>query len=215
MNENNIALFKLALTEGISNRIDRQIAECTEPVTPSPAHLAAMRKIIKSSSKAITMRRLIAILVAAALLLTGCAIVYRNEIRDFIEEICDSFVKVNFSDTDDTGKRIEDIYELTYIPEGYVLESSVEYSTRVKYIYANSDGKKIRFTQELLDTISFYADIEIGYNKVVGISLYDVYCKDTKEHIGYMWNDGKYMFRLTMEAEISTEELKLIIEGIK
>lgn len=215
MTESDKELFKRALTEGISNRIDRQIAECTEPVTPSPAHLAAMRKIIKSSSKAITMRRLIAILVAAAMLLTGCAIVYRNEIRDFIEEIYESFVKVNFSDTDDTGKRIEDIYELTYIPEGYELEFSLQEPIGVRYTYVNSNGNRIVFLQELLDTTSFYADIENGYTQIVGISLYDVYCKDTKEHFYYMWNDGKYMFRLTIEAQISTAELKSIIEGIK
>ena len=38
MTESDKELFKRALTEGISNRIDRQIAECTEPVIARAPH---------------------------------------------------------------------------------------------------------------------------------------------------------------------------------
>ena len=113
MSENNIALFKLALIEGLSNRIDRQIADCTESIEPSPAHDRAMNKIITAAKKKALyftrLRRAVAILVAAALLLTGCAVVYRDEIREFIEEIYDSFLKANYSDGIEETEEIEDV----------------------------------------------------------------------------------------------------------
>jgi hypothetical protein len=71
------------------------------------------------------------------------------------------------------------------------------------------------FSQEVLDTVSFYADIETGYVHIIEFEKHAIYFKETEHHIYYIWNDGKYTFKLTTNSVISTEELKLIIEGIK
>ena len=220
MNENNIALFKLALTEGLSNRIDRQISECTEDVVTSPAHDRAMNKIItaseRRSSSSARLKRVIAILVAAALLLTGCAVIYREQIKDFIEEIYESFLALNYEDNVGTDEEIKDVYKPTYLPDGYSLEKGKIHSTKIKYTYKNFAGNKISYEQRVLDAVVFYADVESGYREVLdGIAGYDIYCKETNEHIYYIWNDGKYMFKLTVDSAISIEELELIIAGIK
>ncbi len=107
MSDNNIALFKLALTEGLSNRIDRQISDCTEEIVASPAHSRAMNRIVgclaqRKLPTSPKLKKIIAILVAAVLLLTGCAVVYRQEIRSFIEEIYESFMTL--SDVASTSK---------------------------------------------------------------------------------------------------------------
>lgn len=220
MSENNIALFKLALIEGLSNRIDRQIADCTESIEPSPAHDRAMNKIITAAKKKALyftrLRRAVAILVAAALLLTGCAVVYRDEIREFIEEIYESFLALNYTDNVENDEEIADIYELTYLPDGYSLKKTYLFQTKVKYLFENSAGNRICYEQRVLDSFSFYADVESGYKKMIdGIASYDIYYKETKEYIHYVWNDGKYIFKLTFDVAISIEELKLVIEGIK
>ena len=220
MSDDNIALFKLALTEGLSNRIDRQISDCTEEIVASPAHSRAMNRIVGCLPKrklptSPKLKKIIAILIAAALLLTGCAVAYRNEIRDFFEEIYESFVKINYSDGDDQGAQIEDVYELTYIPEGYYLEKTSEFPLKTTYRYSNANNDTILFEQRVLDTALFFADIENGYTKIVDISIYDVYYKKTKQQTYYMWNDGKFSLVLISKTALSDEELKLIIEGIK
>ena len=95
-NKTNEELFKKALVEGINRRIDRELAECEEEVVFSRRHLRAMRKIIKGKSPAKPINsKVVAILVAAAvLLLAGCAIIYRNEIRDFITDVKEYFVEI-------------------------------------------------------------------------------------------------------------------------
>lgn len=220
MCENDIALFKRALVEGLSNKIDREISKCKEDIVVSPAHDRAMNEIItaaeRKSSRSARFKKIIAILVAAALLLTGCAVIYRDEIRSFIEEIYETFVKVNYTDSTEDNEAIEDAYELSYLPDGYRLEKECLYSTKIKYKYKNPAGGIILYEQRKWDSLTFYADIENGYKKMLyGICSYDIYYKETKEHVSYIWNDGEYMFRMYFNEIISGEELKLIIEGIK
>lgn len=220
MNKTNEALFKQALTEGVSNRFNLQIESCTDTVVCSRRHRIVMSKIIgavrkQSQTVTIRMRKIIAILVAAVMLLVSCAVVYRDEIRDFIEEIYESFVKINYSDGDDQGEQIEDVYELTYIPEGYYLEKTSEFPLKITYSYINANHDTILFEQSVLDTALFFADIENGYTKIVDISIYDVYYKKTKQQTYHMWNDGKFSLVLISKTELSNEELKLIIDGIK
>ena len=114
MTQENIRLFKLALTEGVSNQIDKRIAECTESISPSVAHKRAIRRIINGSTeqggRPSRKKIIIAILVAAALLLTSCAVIYRKQIANFIVEIYNSFMTLEASNLDEEQGQIGDIY---------------------------------------------------------------------------------------------------------
>ena len=97
----NQELFKQALVEGVSRRIDREIAACDEEVNYSPRHIKNMERIVKGKTpqKPIN-KKMVAILVAAAvLLLAGCAIIYRDQIRDFITNVKENIrVRRNVND---------------------------------------------------------------------------------------------------------------------
>ena len=218
MENTDLILFKRAISEGLENRLKTVIDSCPESIIPSPRHYKAMSAIMNESgrkNKSLTpkMRRLIAILVAAALLLAGCAIIYRNEIRDFIVEICETFVKVDYSVGEDEAKELEDVYELTYVPEGFNLEKNVTTFIFRKYEYLNTNGNFITFEQRNLDQALFFADVESGYTIILNIDNYYVYYKNVKTHGCYIWNDGKYSFRLISDIDFSIEEVKLIVEG--
>jgi hypothetical protein len=45
MTEENKELFKRAIIEGLSNKIDERIAECKEEIVPSKKHKIAMNRI--------------------------------------------------------------------------------------------------------------------------------------------------------------------------
>ncbi len=212
MDKSNEELFKLALIEGLSNRIDRQIADCTEDVVTSASHNRAMSKIVKGSSLCI--KKIIAILVAAVLLLTGCAVVYRQEIRSFIEEIYESFMTLKYSEGGDENKDIEDVYELTYLPEGYELKDSFFGEAMIRSLYVG-EYNTITLEQFSLDKGHSYLDIENGYTKIVEITNWEIYYKSSPKIYYYFWNVGDYYLKIGSDFELPIEELQKIVGGAK
>lgn len=215
-NKTNQELFKQALVEGVNRRIDREIADCNEEITYSRRHIKNMARIVKGKElKKPLNRKMIAILVAAAiLLLAGCAIIYRNEIREFITDIREYFVKIKFEEGENNSQSIEEIYELTYVPEGYVLDAQVINRMMVQYKFVNQEGASIKFIQRSLDASSFSIDIEHGDYDVINIGEYEIYYQQLNDSYYYIWNDGKYAIQLNSTDELFEQTLKLIINGI-
>lgn len=221
LDNNNVKLFREAISEGLNNRIQSVIDSCPENTIPSLRHRRAMATLLRQSKEqgsALTpkMRRVIAVLVAAALLLASCAIVYRKEIRGFIENIYESFIKVSYTEGDypNIEPEIKEFYELTYLPEGYNSVNTVTTNSLLKSVFSNTKNK-IVFEQRVLDYADFYLDVEEGYTKIVDIKNHEVYYRNTSYANYYHWNDGKYSMRLISDFELSTDELQQIIDGVK
>ena len=217
MDQTNEALFKQAINEALTNKFQRMADTCDEEIVCSRRHRKAMRAIVsgKTPRKPLS-TKMIAILVAAAvLLLAGCAIIYRDEIRDFITDVREFFVKVTFDEGEQESREIEEIYELTYIPDGYSLKSQRINRMAVEYVFSNADNKSIRFVQQSLDASSFYIDSEHSDNTIIEIENYTIYSRIAENMHYYLWNDGKYALKLISAIELTDEELLLIINGLK
>ena len=216
-NKTNEELFKQALIDGVNMRIERELAACEEEVVFSRRHMRAMKRIINGKNPAKPINsKVVAILVAAAiLLLAGCAIIYRDEIRDFITDVKDRFVKVTFSDGVEESKYIEDVYELTYVPEGYEMETHTIGNKMVRYIFKTQKGEMIKFIQQPLDISGFAVDIEHDYDKFANVNDYEIYYRHTNGTYYYIWNDGKYAFKINLSEELPIKELELILFSIK
>ena len=215
MNKKDLELFRQAIDEGISNRFDKLAAACTEEIVCSEKHNLAMRAIIygKVDTKRTwspRMKRIVAILVAAALLLTSCGIIFRNEIREVFEEF---FVKLSF-DSDDYNKTIEEIYVLTYLPEGYALEKENISNTVVTYIFVNSTNDRLFFEQRVINGSDFIIDNESGYSIIQENEKYKVYYRFTGETHIYIWNDEKYSMSIKSSVQLSNEDIILLFNGI-
>ena len=212
----NQELFKQALVEGVSRRIDREIAACDEEVNYSRRHIKNMERIVKGKKpKKSINKKMVAILVAAAvLLLAGCAIIYRDEIREFVTDIREFFVKIDFEDGENESRVINDIYELTYVPEDYELETQVINRMVVQYKFTNEFGESVKFIQRSLDASNFYVDIEHSDNVIIEIGDYTIYSRKTNGTYYYLWNDGKYALHVYSSMELSDSELMLIINGV-
>ena len=181
MDKSNLELFKQAISEGLSQKFDSVVNSYTDEIVCSEKHNIAMRTIVygKADTKRVwspKMKRIIAILVAAALLLTSCAIIFRDEIREVFEEF---FVKITYSNGED-GKVIEEVYELGYLPKGYSLSNEKVTPVRMQYEFVNENKDYIWFEQKLIDGTDFVVDSENGYAQVTDIHDYDVYYKLTQ-----------------------------------
>lgn len=204
------------MVEGVNRRLDREIDACDEEITYSRRHIKNMVRIVNGKSiKKPLNRKMIAILVAAAiLLLAGCAIIYRNEIREFITNIKEFFVEIKFDEGENYSQTIDEIYELTYVPEGYELESQIKGHQLIQYVFIDSKGHKLKFIQQSLDSSSFSIDIENGDYDVINIDQYEIYYRQINTGYYYIWNDGKYALKINSTELLSEQLLKLIIEGI-
>ena len=216
MDKSNLELFKQALNEAVSDKFDKMAAECTEEIVYSERHKLAMRTIVygKTDTKRVLspkMKRVIAILIAVALLLTSCGIIFRNEIREVFEEF---FVKLTYDGDDESTELIEDVYYLSYIPDGYILKKQHISVTYVQYKYEDQKGDFISFEQRAISLSKFYIDIEQGYSQINEIEKFDVYYRYTEKNHHYAWNDGKYSIKIKTNTKISVDEIILLIDGI-
>lgn len=217
MDKTNEALFKQAINEALTNKFQRMAEACDEEIVCSRRHRKAMRAIVsgKTTRKPLS-TKMIAILVAAAiLLLAGCAIIYRDEIREFVTEVREFFVKVSFSEGESESRTIEEVYELTYIPEGYSLENQRINRTSVLYTFVNSEGQRIKFIQQPLDSGSFSVDSEHSGTEIIEFEDLTIYSRKTGDMYYYLWNDGKYALKLNSTDKLSENDLLLIIDGLK
>ncbi len=216
-NKTNQELFKQALVEGVNRRIDREIAACDEEIAYSRRHIRNMVRIVNGKEiKKPLNRKMIAILVAAAiLLLAGCAIIYRNEIREFVTNIKEFFVEIKFDEGENYSQTIDEVYELTYVLEGYVLEKQEINRTIVQYKFINEKGESIKFIQQPIDASRFSVDIEHGDYDVINIDEYEIYYRQINTGYYYIWNDGKYALKINSTELLPEQLLKLIIEGIQ
>ena len=216
MDKSDLELFKQALNEAVSNKFDKMADECTEEIVYSERHKLAMRTIIygKADTKRIwspKMRRIIAILIAVALLLTSCGIIFRNEIREIFEEF---FVSLTYESNDEKDEMIEEVYTLGYLPEGYVLEHDIIATTYTKYKFVNQKDDIIYFEQRPLASAGFVVDSESGYSKIAEIERYEIYLRITGKFYCYIWNDGKYSLTLNSSTKLSNEDITLMIDGL-
>ena len=219
MDKNNLELFKQAVAEGFSNKIDSIASSYTEEIVCSEQHEIAMRTIIhgkigEKTAKSLKTKRIIAILIAAALLLTSCGIIFRNEIRDIFESIYDFFVAVSYTEEDSDGETIEEIYKLGYVPEGYSLEKEITTPVFIRYKFTNQNGDYLWFEQTLIDGTDFVVDSESGYTKILDVENYEIYYRSTDKKHFYIWNDGKYSIKLSSSTELSNDIIISVVKGI-
>lgn len=221
MNRNDAKLFGEAIAEGVLNKFERELAGNTESAGCSEAHEAAMLEII-ATSKAIEQRmgrkRFVAILVAAALLLlVGCtAYVYRNQIGSFIETFFENSVNIGFADEEKNDiSTIEEVYELTYIPEGYNLTEKIINDAMVAYTYYDENQNCIWFDQYPLGvSTSIGIDNDTDNASVLELNGIEVYVRVNANTRHYVWKDDKYLMTLVCPTMISEEEALKIIDEI-
>ena len=212
MDKSNLELFKQALNEAVSNKFDKMADECTEEIVYSEKHKLAMQAIIygKTEKKRVwtpKMRRIIAILVAVALLLTSCGIIFRSEIREIFK---DFFVSLTYEGDEESNKSIEEFYLLSYVPEGYTIKAETTTKMCVQYEFVNEDGSFLFFEQRALARSDYYIDSESGYSRIVEIEEYEVYYRFTGKNHLYVFNNGKYSLNIKSSTKLSNEDkLKL------
>ena len=114
MNKTDKMLFRQALIEAFVRKYERELNECQETAVCSEAHTRRMNEIISQSAQRERRKDhrkwIVALLVAAALLLTACSVyAYQDEIRSFIEKVYEDYIKVTYDDESENKIALDDI----------------------------------------------------------------------------------------------------------
>lgn len=220
MTDTNLNLFKKALTEGLSNKIDLVTDGYTAEVKCTKKHTIAMRTILrgKMPGEHIHTPRLkwvIAIVLSAALILTGCAIKFREKIAGFFTEIFGSTIEMTYADQEKAKVHIDEPYEFTYVPDGYVLESSqTEALTLHRYIFVNSDMMYLICDQIAPGNSAMGVYNDNKTPEIYKIGEYEIYCKSYTRTSLYIWNKDGYTFMVTSDKELTIEDITYIVNGV-
>ena len=223
MQSSEMILFKKALWEASCNVYERELAACTEDAKCSRRHYAKMRKILgvavlpATNRPMMIRRRVVAALIAAVLLLTGCtAYAYREEIREFIETVFEDYIRVSYRDTQEPtdSKVIEEYYTLGYVPEGYELTKTFERPTQTRYKWNNPEGAYIMFEQCHVDGSLLGMDNKAERWESVQIGNHKMHHRVSDVYY-YLWNDGVYAYKLTTSLQWDEEELIHMFENLQ
>lgn len=221
VNQADRELFAKALSEAFIQKFDSELEDCPFSTDCSDAHTRAMEDIAADGIKAEQSRKrkawIVALLVAAAVLMTACTVyAYRGKIRDFMEKVYEERIRVTYYDADQKLKtgNITEFYTLGYVPEGYVLKSEQQFSATNKIKWVDEQGNYIIFEQHILDGSNYSMDSEYGQTGVIICGEYEVYCLITDVPC-YTWNDGVYAYKISSSKEVSDDELSRIIAGMQ
>lgn len=207
-------LIGQAFAEATAKKYDEELLRCRKNVSFSPRHARRIREITgyRIISPA-TVKKFLVILIAAVIFLVGCtAIIYHEEIGNFFitHFKTNGVVEVNESEKTE----ITEEYDLSYVPDGYVLvyEQKDEFTIRKRW--ENDSEKNISFTQTVNGSIKFILDKEISNTT-------------TKEHNGklfliqssqdaetFLWSENGYTFYINIPLSIPESEVYKIIDSI-
>lgn len=206
------ALLRQAFIDATLRLADECYTE--EKIKYSPLHRKRLRSMGISTGISGRAKLLIA-LIAAAILLTGCAI-FREEITGLILTFGDGFVNVEGEVNPDAPKEIEHAYVATYIPEGFVEVEREEEWYQVKTVWQNAEGTQIKLIQGTLEGSVVSLDIEKNlYNKISYNDSEILAYKHSDVCYSYICSTNMYIFDLTVYGFLPDATILEIFDNLK
>ena len=207
--------LKQAFVDGMIQKAEREIQHVSVSPPIGDDHGYQLLNRVRLHKKKMPMSKRVTIVLIAALLivLTGCAIVYRNEIAGFFVDLFDGRVSISAPQTDDRPRELA-VKMPSYIPEGYELVYDEKYISLAERKWENGEGETIRLIQTIPGQTHFGFDTDYGGYRFLQIGDEEVYYHqwDTPKHV-YIWSSD-YDYKLTVSSPLSEEELQKIIESI-
>ena len=211
-------LFGRALLEAVTGRIEDTLSQYNETLRITDEHSRCVKKTLRSY-KLRRRRKIIAAIVAATLLLGGCTFgyeIFKEEIGSFIETIHPDEIVVSYNGNSEDPKTVKNVYELTYVPEGYELSRSEISRWGILLIWNGQHGESISFLVDTLQNLAYHLDNEGTESNLFYYNDIEIYRRKANDsHYVNLWVMDSYMMHLSSSYELSEEELVRIIDGIR
>ena len=158
-------------------------------------------------------RRIVAIVIVTAMLLcaTACAVFY-DEISGFFAKIFDTHTTLWIPDSD-APECIENVAVLTFVPEQYVKEQTLEITGALTTVWKN-DSKSITFTQNTINNFYHSVDTKDAECREIEMAGFKILQTHKNGIYAHVWRNDEYSFTLICPDSLSGEEIERIISGI-
>ena len=161
-----------------------------------------------------TKAKILIAVIAAALLLTGCAI-FHEQIAGLILSFGDGFVIIE-GDKNNAPEEIEHAYVATYIPEGFTEIERVEDVFFCNTKWVNEEKERyFLLTQDTVYSSSYDVDTEHSTSVPVYINDLCVLKINNKGFSFYYWEYRGYLFSITANFELDDYTFSLILNGLE
>ena len=147
----------------------------------------------------------VAAILAAALLLTACSPTLRQAVTELIVTFHERFV--NYGATASPHEKIETVYVLDPVPEGFELVSQEQQSAAfIKTVYRDPQNQQMTLRQFVSSAPSSFMDAEHGAVLLLEADGFEVlaYLSETLSHLTWIY-DGYYM-HLSYFGELDTDQ---------
>lgn len=211
-----LRLLKRAMIEATCETYDEQCRSLPVP-SVSRRHkrrLAAMGVPVSSFP---IKHRLIAALVAALLLLTGCA-VFHEAIRGLWLRFYDGFLQVSgVMDDTDMPKTIEKLYEPTYLPEGFAETERIWVTdVRCEIIYQPTDcSLYLCYSQQVIKGNNFAINTDKATVSTLTTGSFEIMKVEGKVFTSYTWKNSEYLFYIQTPLSMEDEEVLRLIDSLQ
>ena len=222
---NDKELFRRLLIQARLEKSQELIDRHPEKIEFPPKHLKKMAKIISSSDRvritrglSNTQRRIIAVLVAAAMFIFGGLAVYANReaIVEFVKTVFNGYSTVEYETDSDVPETIETEYTMEYVPEGFEKTDELCNDAGVWIQWINTDNALISFDQMLINQSNMHLDNDHSVDDNITIEETIIYRTVSGNGFNaYSWSNGEYVFVISCTAYISEEEIIKMFESVK
>lgn len=186
-----------------------------------------MRKLIKEQKRSPQARKAItftkrAVLVLAALLAMAFGTVMsveglRVQFFKLVSEVFEKYTAITFDKNEavSTGSDSFVQYELSYIPEGFSVESEIcePVTGMIFTAYRNETGSKIEFSQDTLENVSMSINTEGVNQEKMSINGCDAYYFSNIGMQSIYWFDDEYLYMIS--SDLDKEVVLKIAKSIK
>ncbi len=216
MTANEISLIRQALLIVELREVHRMDSFPNIDAVHSTEYLENMSKLTtmkKHESTHITFskRKLIACIIAAALLLFATACAFYEPILNYFQEVFGTFTK--FSTDEDVDQVIEETYVPQYIPEGYTKTSQSNNKIAVSITWENGEDKIIYY-QNPGNKESTLVDTENSEYSALSIKEQTYHCYFKNNTYIFLWENDHYSFKLKCYDTLSLDEIKKILGSV-
>lgn len=216
MSETKKRLFGKLLAKAVVQDVDKELRAADEKVTVSREHKRRMRYIARHGRlpRRGMDKRVLALIIAAVLLLVGCAILAREQIAGFFVTMLKDRNLYTTADTEGYPETIEKKMVPHTLPEGYTLVETDEDDRYVSFVWENSEGNRIYFDQIVRKGFRMGVDNEHGEwttREICGKNI--LYYDHDAGEIQFMWMD-EYVYYFSTTCKLSEQEIEHLIESL-
>lgn len=203
---------------------ERLDIDSTEKIHCSAEYTRNMEKLIRAQKRPLwhytnTVGKKVAVIALVILLAFGASMsvsAVRKPVVEFIVNVYERFVEIFFGEDDmmEAPCGMDTIYTLGNLPEGYELVEEYFSKSAIKFVWKDSDGHVIKFSQDIFDSKTTFDYENAGYQllSVYNIKIAYIDKFGTKR---LYWNSDDYAFLLRVPSNFSLEECADLIISLR